>query len=90
MTKKTEDSTKILSAEAIQAEFELATTGMDFEGEEAQQLRTMFYTYFVAGALWAQGELVSSEVWIPRTVEELAQATTDIIKEKETANADIN
>ncbi len=50
-------SSRQLTKEEIYQEFQIATHGMTFEGEQGEELRQIFYTYFVAGAMWAQDKL---------------------------------
>lgn len=45
-----------LTEDQIEEEFSRATLGMDFEGQEL--LRNTFFTYFKAGAMWAQDTLL--------------------------------
>ena len=84
------DVTKLLTKEAILQEFELATTGMDFTAEGAEEMRLIFYTYFVAGVLYAQSVLspADTEVFLSQTQEELHLALNKAIGDKQ--NPDIH
>lgn len=84
------DKTKVLSRAIIEAEFELATTGMDFSTEEGAGMRQLFYTYFVAGVLFAQEQLTSDEIWTAQTREELALATQKLIQPGDTNDPSLN
>ena len=80
MTEKVKEikTTKVLAYSDVLAEFEKATSHIDFTDHE--EMKELFYYYFVAGALFAQAQLVPTDVWVPRTVEELTKAKEELLK----------
>ena len=51
-----------MTQQEIRQEFELAVHGMDFSEPNGEEFRTLLFTYFTAGAMWAQAVLAPDAI----------------------------
>ena len=56
------DLTKDITVKDVVTEFNHATDGIDFSGKDGNELRQVFYNYFVAGIVFAHRKLTETDI----------------------------